>query len=129
MILFFQDERDKDFYAACEKIRGQKCYLSTTEIAKRAVHAEAQSFYLSNRGCAKIINRIKRGNIHTRSSAKRMLYEEIRRRYLLIISEHPHLTSAEIARRINAEKAPRFYITESRAVDLYYLLIKSNPRK
>lgn len=122
MSLFFQEERDKDFLKACEKIRKENKFLSATDIAKRAVNSPAPSFYLTIKGYSNIINFIKKDKCDTTVKAKRELYMEIRKR-LEDIPNWRNVSSYELARMIDSQSAPRFYVSESRAVKLYYNLL------
>lgn len=122
MSLFFQEERDKDFLKACEKIRKEDRFLSATDIAKRAANSPAPSFYLTIKGYSNIINFIKKDKCCTTVKAKQELYIEIRKR-LEDIPNWRSVSSYELARMIDEQSAPRFYISESRAVKLYYNLL------
>lgn len=122
MSLFFQEERDKDFLKACEKIRKDDKFLSATDIAKRAANSPAPSFYLTIKGYSNIINFIKKDKCCTTVKAKQELYIEIRKR-LEDIPNWRSVSSYELARMIDEQSAPRFYISESRAVKLYYNLL------
>lgn len=122
MSLFFQEERDKDFLKACEKIRKEDKFLSATDIAKRAANSPAPSFYLTIKGYSNIINFIKKDKCCTTVKAKQELYIEIRNR-LEDIPNWRSVSSYELARMIDEQSAPRFYISESRAVKLYYNLL------
>jgi len=122
MSLFFQEERDKDFLSACESIRKEHKYLSATDIAKRAMNSPAPSFYLTIKGYSNIINFIKKDKCCTTVKAKQDLYIEIRKR-LENIQNWKSISSYELARMIDEQSAPRFYISESRAVKLYYNLL------
>jgi len=127
MRLFYQQERNSDFFNACEKVRKQygKDYISATEIAKKAIHTEAESFYLLDKEISKIIYRfvgkINYGN--TKSEAKKAQYKEIMRRYYELHYQYPQYNIPKIAKIIAGQKAPRFYITETRAALLYYKLL------
>lgn len=126
MVSFFQEERDRNFFLACENIRKDKSYLSAADIAKQAVYTETNSFYLSYKECAKIINRYRKGKmVIADSSAKRELHEEIIKQYSVIESKTPGMRATDIAQIILSNKAPRFYITETRAANLYYELLKN----
>lgn len=122
MSLFFQEERDKDFLKACEKIRKEDKFLSATDIAKCAANSPAPSFYLTIKGYSNIINFIKKDKCCTTVKAKQELYIEIRKR-LEDIPNWRSVSSYELARMIDEQSAPRFYISESRAVKLYYNLL------
>jgi hypothetical protein len=79
MKLFYQEDRDNDFYNVCERIRGQNPgYISVSDIVKQAIYCEAESFYLSELIIARMIDKIKKGEKPTtKKEAKQELYKEI----------------------------------------------------
>ncbi|MDR0768789.1 MAG: hypothetical protein LBE71_02635 [Dysgonamonadaceae bacterium] len=128
MELYFKEERDRDFFNVCETIRKESdTYISVSEIAKKAVRCEAQSFYLSEQQYRKIFNRAR---IYPRiknckSEIRNEMYREIRSRFLEAKHENSKLKYSQIAKLLSEQKAPRFYIAEDRAVMLYYDLLKT----
>jgi len=126
MALFFKNERDRDFFNSCEKIRRENNeYISTQDIAHKAVLSSAKSFYITCYRCYNIILSIKNGNkLSSKSCAKLALFKEIKERYLNISKEKPELKDFDIACEIVNQEAPRFYITKTRAEKLYYNLLK-----
>ena len=127
MELYYQQERNADFFRVCELIRKEnKDYVSTSDIAKKAVYKNAEMFYLPANEIADIINRWKRGLEFTvKSTAKQELYKEIIKRHKEIDTDGK-MDCVMIAKMIEIQPAPRFYITEARAVSLYYELLKNN---
>jgi histone H3/H4 len=124
MELYYQQERNADFFNVCERIRKEeKGYISVACIARRAVYSKAELFYLPAREIARII-RFK-SKVKVSSSAKAELYREIEARAGKM-NEGGHMNCETIARIIEIQLAPRFYITEARAVSLYYELLKKN---
>lgn len=131
MSLFFKQERDKDFLDACENIRQSNKELSASKIAIKAIYTETFSFYLTIRGYAKIINKLRSSNqmIMTSRHSRNELYMEMYKR-MIQIPDYEKLSSCEIARRIDEQPAPRFYISEERAITIYYkLLNKKNDER
>lgn len=122
MSLFFQGERDADFLKACEKVRLDNKSLSASDIARKAIHTPAPSFYLTIKGYSNIVNFIKKGSYCTSVKSKQSLYAEIEQR-VRSIEGWRNISSYELARRLDAQSAPRFYISESRAIKLYYNLL------
>ncbi|MFV0587070.1 hypothetical protein [Bacteroides reticulotermitis] len=129
-MLFYLKERDLDFYNACERIRevnGNK-HLSISELSEMAIHTPAESFYLLPKECLKIISRAINGEqIRLAHNSKNELHKEIRKRYFSLIAEQPDLKPYQAAKIISTQDAPRFYISKSRARDIYYKMI--NTRK
>lgn len=128
MELFYQEERNEDFFAVCERIREENnkkdSYESVTQIAQRAVMCEAGSFYISPNWIEKIVNSVRRGKPFTaRSGAKLELYRDVEKLYKQLYAENPRIRMREIIDRISDAPAPRFYISEARAVSLYYELL------
>jgi hypothetical protein len=127
MELHFKEHRDRDFFNVCEKIRKESgAYLSISGIARLAVYREAQSFYLSEKEYVKIFHKAR---IYPRLASckfeiKNEMYREIRSRFLEIKYENPRLNHFKIAKIMSEQTAPRLYITERSAVELYYKLLK-----
>ena len=127
MRLFYEEERNEDFFNVCESIRaGTSSYISVSDIVKQAVHCPAKSFYLSARACYMIIRGMK-GNKPVPLS-KRELYGEVYSRYLELSGRYPDMPISRVARTISEQDAPRFYISAPRALNLYYKLLKKPSR-
>jgi len=131
MELYREKERNKDFFDTCEGIRrdNRPNYVSVENIASGAVLKEAQSFYLNTEIYARIINKVRCGYLSgVKNSLKRQMYVEIHKRYIRIKRENPTFNAMDCARIIAEQKAPRFYISPRHAVNLYYRLLKNNPK-
>jgi hypothetical protein len=118
MGLFFQDERDHDFFKACERVRRTYREFNSSDIAKIAIYTQAESFYLTYKGYKNIILKI-RHNERFPDSTKASLYDEIKKR-MSEIKGVDEMSAGKIARILDEQPAPRFYISESRAVSIYY---------
>jgi len=131
MRLYYQKERDRNFFEICESIRkdNHPDYVSVDTIARMAIAKEAQSFYLTTEIYARIINEVRCGCLAlVRNKTKKKLYLELWRRYIQIKRQNPQLNTTDCARIISEQKAPQFYISERHATNLYYKLLKSNPK-
>jgi len=131
MILYWQKERDKDFFEVCESIRKDNYpnYVSVENIVKQAINKEAQSFYRNTEIYAQIINKVRCGYLNKiRNSLTIELYNELWNRYIQIKRQNPKYNSMDCARIISEQKAPRFYLSERHAKNLYYRLLKLNPK-
>jgi hypothetical protein len=125
--LEYRKERDREFLLSCEKVRrNTNGYISVRNIVKQAIHTSASSFFISEREFGKIIRDKK--NHTPRSKAKAALYTEIRRRYRRLKASFPNIGIESLARRIAYQEAPRFYITEESAKNLYYRLLKNKKK-
>lgn len=128
MYLVEQEERDRDFLSACEKVKRSagRRYVSIASVAKEAILQPARSFYLS----AGETGRLLRKNIHQLpvSRAKQDLWIELARRYHDLQRQYPNESIDAIARRIEVQGAPRFYMTPKYAVRLYYKLLSKRRR-
>lgn len=125
MDLYFKQDRDRDFFSICEALRKEtEGYVSISRIAREAVRREAPSFYLSEREYVRIYRKA-RLMPECKSKIKNEMYREIRNRFLKAKKENPTLNHFRIARIIAEQKAPRFYISGGRAVQLYYELLKN----
>lgn len=131
-MLFYLDERNLDFYNACEKVRSKYkgIYLSVSEITRLAINTPAESFYLLPKECMKIINKaINNEPINLKHESKVELHKEIGRRYFQLAEENQGLKPYEIAKVISDQAAPRFYISEKTANEIYYKMVKKRKEK
>lgn len=126
--MFFREERDSDFLEVCERVHSENKRLSVSDVAKIAVYLPAPSFYLTIRELAKIINRIRKGEKKSTYLSAKLMYDEIEN-MMYQIKGHEKLSAYEIARLIDAEPAPRFYMSETRAANVYYECLKSQRKK
>jgi hypothetical protein len=117
-VLFYREERDEDFFNACESIRAKNTRLSIMEIARKAIMTPAKSFYLHHREYAYIIRL--NGCKLPKNIIKRELHNEILKRF----KEQNTKSIPSYIKVISRQEAPRFYISESRAANLYYELMK-----
>jgi hypothetical protein len=124
MELYFKEDRDRDFFGVCETVRKEaEGYISVSRIARIAVRREAQSFYLSEKEYVRIYRKA-RLMPECKSEVKNEMYREIRNRFLRIKRENPGLNHFQIARIVDRQKAPRFYLADGSAVNLYYKLLR-----
>lgn len=87
-----------------------------------AIKSPAKSFYLHPREYSKII---KNGGLHLpKERIKRELHSEILRRHADIRSANPSLKVHEVAKIIESQSAPKFYMSTRGAINLYYKLLK-----
>lgn len=121
--LFYREDRDIDFLNACEKVRQEaEKHLSVSQIVSRAIVKPAKSFYIHPREYANIVRRGK-DNL-PKSKASKELHAEILARYEQLKEEYPDLKEEEINKMLSEQPAPRFYISKSRGIILYYELLK-----
>lgn len=121
--LFYREDRDQDFLNACELVRQEsEEHLSVFEMVSLAILKPAKSFYLRPREYGDIIRRAKREP--PKRKITRELYSEILTRYYTLKKKYPLLKNKEINRMLAEQSAPRFYISVSRGVQLYYELMK-----
>lgn len=120
--LFYREDRDNDFFNACEQVRGEEMNLSVSEIVSRAILRPAKSFYLHRREYSAIIR--KNGIELPKNEVKKLLHLEILKRYQHLKNENPCIDILDITKIIAEQSAPRFYISERRAEDIYYALLK-----
>jgi len=126
----YKDERNKDFFDTCEFVRKEYFpeYISVEDIVMQSINRETKSFYLDATSCAHIINNVRLGRLLKIKKITRKLYFEIWKRYIHIKRKNANLNLMECARIISEQKAPQFYMSERHAVNLYYKLLKKNPR-
>ena len=121
--LFYKDDKNRDFLSACESVRSEhRRHLPVANLVSLAIRKPAKSFYLHPREYVKIIKA--GGRYLPGNQIKRELHLEILRRADEIKSRFPNLKPREVARMIEDHEAPRFYISEKRAIYLYYELLK-----
>jgi len=131
MELCYKEERDRDFFESCEYVRktAHPNYMSAYEIVKQVINKETKSFYLDTMSIAHIINKARIGCMsRIKSIATKNMYVEIWIRYIQIKRKNPKFNSMDCARIIAEQSAPQFYLSEKHAINLYYKLLKSNPK-
>lgn len=121
--LFYREDRDIDFLNACEEVRQEsEKHLSVANIVSKAILKPAKSFYIHHREYTNIVRR-GRKNL-PKGKASRELHSEILDRYYKLKEEYPDLKDEEISKILSEQPAPRFYISKSRGIILYYELLK-----
>ena len=123
--LHFKQEKNLDFYNACEHVRSShKGYLSTYQIACLAEACECSSFYMSAKSIKRLIWEMNTDR-HKPSRFPHITEKhlEIYRRYKLLLSEHPGEALPWYADKISYQPAPRFYLDVNYATILYYKLM------
>lgn len=122
--LFYQTERDCAFIDACEKaIKTHARTMTIPDIIEYVRTQPTTSFFVSPQGYLKIFS----GYAPT-SLAKQELREDVLSRYTHF-KDTTGMSDAEIADIMDRQEAPRFYMSSRRAMDLYYRLLKNDPRK
>lgn len=116
MTLIFKDERDREFFNLCLKIK-QGTELTVAEFVPKAIESPASSFFLTYKGYERIIGY--KGEI---KGAKAELYKEIKERYSKLNCKSLREASIEL----DSQPAPKFYISKQRAITLYYELVKKH---
>lgn len=124
---FFYEERNAEFLEACERVRKRGRLYRVADIASAAILEPAESFYLTTKQYVNIITRM-RCSRTVPPTVLGELYVEVFSRYWAIKKESPRKSTSEIAREIDLQTAPRFYISEKQAVKLYYKLHKRRGR-
>lgn len=125
MELYFKEDRDKDFFEVCERIRKQYGdYVSVSDIALQAINQPAKSFYLSDQRYSRILRQ--RGNKKTKNLIKIQMHMDIYEKFNSLCIEYADLNTKEILKILAESAAPRFYLSHSRATELYYELLKHN---
>lgn len=123
MELYFKEDRDKDFLEVCERIRKQNDeYVSVSDIALQAISQPAKSFYLSDQRYSRIIKQ--KGNRKTKNLIKIDMHRDIYEKFNSLSAEYANLNVREILKLLSESPAPRFYLSHSRATELYYELLK-----
>lgn len=118
--MFDELDRNTDFFNTCEDIRNDaEGYISNCDIAIRGLYSPAKSFYVTKIECVNILTSLgvsKNKAKCARNYDIRMLFKELR-------SKHKNCNFNEIVEMILESPAPRFYMSESRAVIVYYELL------
>jgi hypothetical protein len=120
--LFYREDRDVDFLNVCEQVRSEGKGLSTSDIVSKAILRPAKSFYLHRREYSTIIR--KNGNRLPNNHIKRRMHLDILERYQNLKKNNPNMDASEGSKIIAEQSAPRFYISERRAEDIYYQSFK-----
>lgn len=127
MELYYQIERDQELLTNFEKIQKQHPNLSIRQIAIKAIKQPYSSFFISDYRIRAIVNMAQWDMKPTfKSPAKKALYHDIK----AIYQQHSNSTTPQqICKIISDAQAPRLYISVSRAVRLYYKLVKERGKK
>ena len=130
MKLFYEIERDKGLEEACEQVRKERPgYIPVREIARMAIARQAPSFYISRKEIKRIVKKTREGIRPAFASRSRNeLYNEIASRAGTIEKTAPGIPAGKVADIIMSQTAPRFYISEARAVDVYYGILNRKKR-
>lgn len=123
--LYLKDEKNREFYEACEEIRrSQEGYLSTKEIAYLGEACECSSFFMSPRYIKRLIWEMNTDR-HKASKFPHIQdkHAEVYNRYKHLLSEHPGKPLSWYAEEISYQPAPRFYLDKDYATVLYYKLM------
>lgn len=116
---FFLYERNADFFAACEMVRSRDGLYAVRDIAKAAINEPADSFYITTKQYLNIIQRM-RCLASIPEGVVGDMYREIFKRYWEIKKQHPKYSTTKIAQAIDAQTAPRFYMSVSQATKILY---------
>jgi len=129
MELFYSEDRNSNFYKACEKIKKEtEGYISVQDMTSKAVETPTESFYI----CLHQINIIimeQRCSKPPPKGIKGELHKEIFRLYWEIKKQNPTLCVNQIAKMIEELPAPRFYMSKATGASLYYKLFKIYSKK
>lgn len=121
--LFYREDRDMDFLNACETIRQEsEQHLSVTQIASIAIFKPAKSFYIHPREYSNIVRRGK--NNLPKNKVSKELHMEVLSRYEYLRDKYSELKDEDLYKMLSEQPAPRFYISQSRGIILYYELLK-----
>ena len=128
MKLIEEDNRNRDFYRACEEIirHNKPQSVNVRETVRKALLSPAGSFYLSDGEIARILR--SRMWEMPLNPVKLEMYKELCSRYRQLKALHPGQKIGQIARLIETQPAPRFYMSDAYAVRLYYHLVKNRKR-
>lgn len=117
--LFYEEDRNTDFIMTCEKVRQEEgSHLSVAEIVAKAILKPAQSFYVHINVYRRIIRN--NGEKLPSNSVSKKLYQEVLRLVKHIKNEYPNMSQTDIAKILSDKSAPRFYISQARAMNIYY---------
>ena len=119
-MLEFKQQRNAEFYRTCKKLINRSGGTETLrQITGRAVREPATSFFISENRIARIIR--SGGEACPRSEAKAALFHAIKHLYFELKTVHPEMSPEAIAGNIIFyRQAPRFYISEATALNIYY---------
>jgi len=128
MRLFFKKERDSDFYKVCCRIsKSNKGYMSSMDIASKAILCEAESYYLTKKQMISIIQTMRANPDFETIKYKKSQSRDLICRYWHYKKIYPNNTIAKIVEEIDKEPAPRFYMTPRSADKLLRHLMTHKP--
>lgn len=124
------NRRDRDFLRAVRRETARSLAsgveLTTREAVGRALTSPAPSFYLTTEYAWRVL----RGQgepRRLRRSSREAMWEALRERYREALGRHPGEDPyAVLDRLLREEQAPGFFISEARALSLYFKLLTTN---
>lgn len=129
MELFNGEERNSEFYKVCEKIKKEsKVYMSVKEMTSKAVETPTVSFFICLHQINIIIMEQRCGKVPPKG-IKGELHREIFKRYWELKKQNPCFSVNQIAKIIEEQPAPRFYMSKSTGESLFYKLFKIYSKK
>lgn len=115
------EERDDDFMCAYRKQIESRRVVVLAEVFRAIVDMPSRRFWVSEERAAIVVAGMMRGaTLDKMRPQKREMFQEIHRRTLRMMNEHPGLSLSEAVGRVVRQPAPRFYLTPQSARIIFY---------
>ena len=124
-----KQHRNAEFYRICKQIISKsKAPVTMQHIIESALSTPATSFFLSENRIAKIIRAPQEEC--PKSESKAALFNMIKHLYFEEKMTHPQMSPEAIAKNIIFYRtAPRFYISEATALNIFYSELNKRKKK
>ena len=124
------EERDADLLRAYKEIISVRDNIRFSEVVAQLAKSPSKRFWVSELQAYKVILAILSGkSLSHMISTRKVMYQEIFRRYQTYTSQHPSVTKLEVVRRVCNEPAPSFYLTPKSIVTILSRVRKEAKRK
>lgn len=118
----FSTLRDKELYRHFLTLLREGNFTVLRELYGRAAKMPASRFWVSELRAADVVSRMRRGreDMDRMKSARRAMFEEIRRRVDDLMSRNPGMTLIDAVTAVVNGDAPEFYISDDTARTIIY---------
>lgn len=124
------EERDADLLRAYKEIISVRDNIRFSEVVAQLAKSPSKRFWVSEIQAYKVILAILSGkSLSHMISTRKVMYQEIFRRYQTYSAQHPSVTKLEVVRHVCNEPAPSFYLTPKSIVTILSRVRKEAKRK
>lgn len=124
------EERDADLLRAYKEIISVRDNIRFSEVVAQLAKSPSKRFWVSELQAYKVVLKILGGDsLSGMIPTRKVMYQEIFRRYQSYSAQHPSLTKMEVVSRVCNEPAPSFYLTPKSIITILSRVRKEAKRK